>query len=126
MRHLSYEGPTNDMKSMDTLIVEQNELLDFQSIFEIFNARRPKKSILVIDSSELEDFKMAAMNFKLNSYFYLLIHQSESNFEWYTLRTLYNEVQFLMNEIDFNTMGRVIENFDMKGKSIINTNSSNH
>ena len=107
------------MKSMDTLIVEQNKPLDFQSILKIFNTRRPKKSILVVDSTELEDFKMSAMNFKENSYFYILVHQSESNFEWYTLRTLYNEAQFLMNEIDFDYMGRVIENFDMKGKLVL-------
>ena len=117
---MTYEGPTINMKSMDTLIIEQNESLDFQSILKIFNTRRPKKSILVVDSTELEDFKMAAMNFKQNSYFYLLVHKSESDIEWYTLRTLYNEAQFLMNEIDFDSMGRVIENFDMKGKLILN------
>ena len=120
IRHLSHESSTNDMKNMDTLIIEQNESLDLESIFKIFNTRRPKKSILVVDSTELEDFKMAAMNFKQNSYFYLLVHKSESDIEWYTLRTLYNEAQFLMNEINFDSMGRVVENFDMKGKLILN------
>ena len=62
---------------------------------------------------------MAAKYFAQNSFFYLLTNSFTSNFEWYTIMTLYNSSQFIMNQIAFNDLGQAVEDFNMNGYNIV-------
>ena len=62
---------------------------------------------------------MAAKYFSQNSFFYLLTNSFTSNFEWYTIMTLYNSTQFIMNQIEFNDLGQAVEDFNMNGLNIV-------
>ena len=67
---------------------------------------------------------MAAKAFAKNSYFYLLITSFTSHFKWYTIITLYNSSQFIMNQIVFNDLGQAVEDFNLNGYNIVGTAKS--
>ena len=62
---------------------------------------------------------MAAKDFARNSYFYLLTTSLTSNFVWYTIITLYDSSQFVMNRIAFNDLGQAVEDYNMNGYNIV-------
>ena len=67
---------------------------------------------------------MAAKAFAKNSYFYLLTMSFTSHFKWYTIITLYNSSQFIMNQIGFNDLGQAVEDFNLNGYNIVGTAKS--
>ena len=64
---------------------------------------------------------MAAKAFAKNSYFYLFTTSFTSNFKWYTIMTLNNSSQLIMNQIQFNDLGQAVEDFNMNGYNIVGT-----
>ena len=114
--------------NIDTLVLFKNDLIDYETILEIANRRRIKKTIVIIRqksqlvsqfSIEIENFKAVAENFAQNSLFYLMEVDDEVN--WYTVMTLYGSSKISMNKLTFDELGIAIEDYNLNGLEIVAT-----
>ena len=112
LSHFSYLSLSN----IDTLIFRSNQ---FQFVLEAIHEHKIQKSILVVGKNGTEEFKKIAGNFARNCYFYLLQYDSPNLPVWYTVIILNSLPQFIMNKIEFNTNGKMIEDYNLHGIELV-------
>ena len=114
--------------NIDTLVLFKNDLIDYETILEIANRRRIKKTIVIIRqksqlvsqfSIEIENFKAVAESFAQNSLFYIM--EVDNNVNWYTVMTLYGSSKISMNKLTFDELGIAIEDYNLNGLEIVAT-----
>ena len=108
--------------NMDTLIMEDNTG-DLQYIFEVIHQHKIQKSILILNQNSIQSFRQQAEKFAKNSYFYLL-EKHKSYFSWYIVMTFNGLFKIVMNKIEFNTNGHIIESYNLNGLEILPTTLS--
>ena len=107
----------------DTLVIFDGFNNDFEHSLKIIQSRKILKSILVVKEERMDLFQTQLENIGSNSLFYLLSY-NETNLNWqqvFTLKDKY-KMDIVINNLKFDSSGRVIENYDFKGIKII-TNS---
>ena len=107
--------------NIDTLIFTSNK---FQHVLETIHKHKIQKSILVVGKNGIEDFKNFAEKFAKNSFFYLLHYDLPNLPVWYTAMILNNSPDFVMNKIEFNTDGKIIEDYNLHGIELVGTTLS--
>ena len=109
--------------NMDTLIITiMNKNIDFQSIFEVINQHKIQKSILVLlNHIKIQNVVGWAEKFTQNSYFYVLEPRSNIESNWYNIMTFYGSSKIIMNEIQFHSNGKIIENYNLNEFKIVAT-----
>ena len=70
-------------------------------------------------SNDLFIFKDIALTFAQNSYLYLLVFQKSTSFKWYSVITLDNSHEIIINMIKFLPNGQAIQNYDLNGIKLI-------
>ena len=114
LSHFSYLSLSN----IDTLIFRSNQ---FQFVLEAIHEHKIQKSILVMAKNETKNFQNIAESFSKNCYFYLLQYDHPDLSVWYTVIILNHKSQIIMNKIEFETDGKIIEDYDFKGMEIVAT-----
>ena len=107
--------------NIDTLIFISNNL---QHVLETIHKHKIQKSILVVGKNGIEYFKNFAEKFAKNCFFYLLHYDLPNLPAWYTVMILNNSSQFIMNKIEFDKDGRIIEDYDLHGIELVGTTLS--
>ena len=102
--------------NIDTLIFISNK---FHFVLEAIHKHKIQKSILVIRKNETKEFQNVAGKFAKNCYFYLLQYDYTELSVWYTVIILNNYSQIIMNKIEFDPDGKIIEDYDFQGIELV-------
>ena len=114
LSHFSFLSSSN----IDTLVFISNK---FQFILEAIHEHKIQRSILVIGKNETNEFQNVAENFSKNCYFYLLQYDHPDVFVWYTVIIQNYKFQIIMNKIEFEADGKIIEDYDFQGMNLLAT-----
>ena len=101
---------------IDTSVMQFKFQEDF---FELVHKHKIKNTIVVIDESDLANFKEKASYFAKNCHFYLLTKTSSSNFTWSAVIILNNINDVFINDVELSDKNDVIEKIDFKGTELI-------
>jgi len=74
------------------------------------------------NQTKWESFISIADNIKKNSLFYVAFQKSNNVFDvlmWYRILTLHGNNKSIVNQMEFDSNGRLIEEYDMKGSHIL-------
>ena len=92
---------------------------DQDKFFETVHKHKIKNTIVVIDDSDLVNFKEKASYFAKNCYFYLLTKTSSNNFTWNSVIILNNINDVFINDVKLSDKNDIIEKIDFKGTELI-------
>ena len=114
LSHFSFLSSSN----IDTLVFVSNK---FQLVLEAIHEHKIQRSILVIGKNEMNEFQNIAKKFSKNCYFYLLQYDHADSSVWYTVIILNHKFQIIMNKIEFEPDGKIIEDYDFQGMELVGT-----
>ena len=103
----------------DTIVIFNEADFDLENSLKLIQSRKILKSILVLKEDRMDTLRTYIENAKSSSLFYLLSF-NETNLNWYQvfiLKDLFT-TDIVINELEFDSLGRVVENYDLKGIKI--------
>ena len=104
----------------DMLVVFNDADFDLENSLKLIQSRQILKSILVLQEDRMDTLKIYMENAKSSSLFYLVLF-NETDLIWYQvfiLKDLFT-TEIVINALKFDTFGRVMENYDLKGIKIL-------
>ena len=104
----------------DTLVIFYDKDIDFNLSLERIQSRKIFRSILVLQETNLESLQTKLKNENTNSLFFLLSYNGTKS-TWYQIFTLKNnhQAEIVMNELCFDSFGRILKSYDLKGTKIL-------
>ena len=123
-RVLSIENILDWMENYDTWVVHDYSGDNVEQILNLAQKRKIQRSILIIPESKLSLAKEHADDLQQNAFIYLLTYDSNENYNWKQIITMNNSNKSIINDIQFDEMGCMIENYNLQGYEIVVTSLS--
>ena len=112
------------MENYDTWVVHDYSGDNVEQILNLAQKRKIQRSILILPETKLGLLKEHADDLQQNAFIYLLTYDLNENYQWKQMITMNNSTLSIINDILFDEMGNMIENYNLQGYEIVVTSLS--
>ena len=103
-----------------------NKTENWEEYLKLMAKTQMKSSILLLvgqfEQRKWDNFTSMAEHLALNSLFYVVYHDNDSainEMAWYRIMTINDYKKSVVNQIKFDSNGRLLERYDMQGAHIV-------